>query len=83
MQGGSLQEGIFNKGELKNRFIFNIPGVSVSLASKRVKFHSDSVHGRNVGMTKWGVDNLGLLANCNDCESNFSDLNVVLYISVL
>ena len=34
-------------------------------------------------MTKWGVDNLGLLANCNDCESTFSDLNEVLYISAL
>ena len=46
-------------------------------------FHTDSVHGRNVVMTKWGVDNLGLLANCNDCESTFSDLNEVLYISAL
>ena len=34
VQGGSLQEGIFNKGELKNRVIFKIRGVSVSLGIK-------------------------------------------------
>ena len=49
VQGGSLQEGIFNKGALKNRVIFNIRGASVSLgikASQSSRGHPTAISGK-------------------------------------
>lgn len=63
MQGGPLQEGIFNKGELKNRVIFEIRGVSVSLGIKASQIAHVAVHVRNVGMTKWRVEPIAIIVN--------------------